>query len=171
MLFRTCHLHFLRFVREIWILSGNCQGNVREFWRSFLLWTLSIYSTEMLQWQEGKWHGLCDISVYILMFFHHTHNCVGDTIIYFKDNDLKYFYKYDLKKPVFFFFPEKNSRDIVVSALIMRSQESHHRDQPWVDQCYIISHSIHWMSISQFYFNNGICLIHYLLVKKVVLVA
>ena len=44
MLFRSCHLQFLflRFVREIWILSGRCQGNVREFWRSLLLWTLLI---------------------------------------------------------------------------------------------------------------------------------
>ena len=33
----------LRFVREILILSGRCQGNVREFWRSLLLWTLSLY--------------------------------------------------------------------------------------------------------------------------------
>ena len=44
MLFRSCHLQFLllRFFREIWILSGRCQGNVGEFWRSLLLWTRLI---------------------------------------------------------------------------------------------------------------------------------
>ena len=30
----------LHFVREIWLPSGRCQGNVTEFWRSLLLWTL-----------------------------------------------------------------------------------------------------------------------------------
>ena len=35
-------LLLLRFVREIWILSGRCQGNVREFWRSLMLWTLLL---------------------------------------------------------------------------------------------------------------------------------
>ena len=43
-------LLLLRFVREIWILSGRCQGNVREFWRSLMLWTL----IRMLHWRWGN---------------------------------------------------------------------------------------------------------------------
>ena len=53
MLFRTCHLHFCCYV-----LSGKyeyCQGDVREFWRCLLLWTLlrsCVYTGQAL---EGYW--------------------------------------------------------------------------------------------------------------------
>ena len=44
MLFKTCHLHFCCYC---YTLSGKYdyrQGNVREFWRSLLLWTLHYLS-------------------------------------------------------------------------------------------------------------------------------
>ena len=53
MLFKTCHLHFCCYCctlsGKIWFPSGRCQGNVREFWRSLLLWTL----LQCLLWLVG----------------------------------------------------------------------------------------------------------------------